>query len=110
MHPDVRFEKFKQTAKELSESKKFAAAVPNEINGICLKKFLAEHDGYGVMQVKNSIEKYRKASGECKELCEGALRYLSSVLRQSGRRKEAPAFCRNDKQMNPDRKSISKKQ
>ncbi|MBR3268594.1 MAG: hypothetical protein IKI58_07695 [Oscillospiraceae bacterium] len=55
-------QQFKDTAKTLSESKEFKAAVPDKINKIYIQKFLADHDGHGVMQVKNSVEKYRKAT------------------------------------------------
>ena len=55
-------QQFKDTAKTLSESKEFKAAVPDKINKVYIIKFLADHDGHGVMQVKNSVEKYRKAT------------------------------------------------
>lgn len=53
-------EQFKESAKTLSESPAFKAAVPDTINGFYVKKFLADHDGHGVMEVKNSIDRYQK--------------------------------------------------
>ena len=54
-------EQFSQKAKELASSPAFNAAVPKNLNTAYIKNFLADEDGKGVMQVKNSIEAYRKA-------------------------------------------------
>lgn len=54
-------EQFSQKAKELANSPAFNAAVPKNLNAAYIKNFLADEDGKGVMQVKNSIEAYRKA-------------------------------------------------
>ena len=54
-------EQFSQKAKELAGSPAFNAAVPKNLNTAYIKNFLADEDGKGVMQVKNSIEAYRKA-------------------------------------------------
>lgn len=54
-------EQFSQKAKELANSPAFNAAVPKNLNTAYIKSFLADEDGKGVMQVKNSIEAYRKA-------------------------------------------------
>ncbi|MBQ6675943.1 MAG: hypothetical protein IJM75_07415 [Ruminococcus sp.] len=54
-------EQFSQKAKELANSPAFNAAVPKNLNTAYIKNFLADEDGKGVMQVKNSIEAYRKA-------------------------------------------------
>lgn len=50
-----------EKAKELAKSPAFEAAVPKNINSTYIKKLLADYDGNGIMQVKNSIESYRKA-------------------------------------------------
>ena len=50
-----------ENAKELAKSPAFEAAVPKNINSTYIKKLLADYDGNGIMQVKNSIESYRKA-------------------------------------------------
>ena len=50
-----------EKAKELAKSPAFEAAVPKNINSTYIKKFLADYEGNGIMQVKNSIESYRKA-------------------------------------------------
>ncbi len=54
-------EQFSQKAKELANSPAFNAAVPKNLNAAYIKNFLADEEGKGVMQVKNSIEAYRKA-------------------------------------------------
>ena len=54
-------EQFKETAKKLSESPEFKASVPDKIDGTYVKKFMADYDNHGVMQIKNSIDQYRKA-------------------------------------------------
>ena len=52
---------FLDKAKELENSQAFKAAVPENINQTYIKKFLADYDGHGVMNVKNSMESYLKA-------------------------------------------------
>ena len=54
-------DQFRETAKKLSESPEFKASVPDKIDGTYVQKFMADHDDHGVMQVKNSIDQYRKA-------------------------------------------------
>ena len=65
-------EKLSEEAKTLSQSPAFKAAVPENINPSYIKKFLANYNGHGVMQVKNNIDKYRKAVKDINRNAQGS--------------------------------------